>query len=868
MRKSISILLSISLICVMFMVVGLIGSAKTTAPTIVHTFNETTNSNWSMDGASVCSVGIEVQNTGAYGCVKRNFAAKHMTTDGAACDITSYTNLPDALQLMVNNNGPATDLIVILYGSMGIWWKQTVSIPADFSGTLSLPLGDFVLLHDYSRADNGVSLTAGTTFQAFLDSYKTSLVYSDYFDLYEMQLNYASVDTTVSVDFYALDMVKGSTVYPWYTFTTDGWTVDTAASITEAQPAGLTVKNNTYGDFQNQPDFAATKYMTADGTRCNISTFENLADVVTLELANYGPTVDMYFYIQSAMGMMWKYNLNIPAGFNGTLEMPLKDFTFWNYEEGNQWRGRIAKDTTMAAFIADPTANNVLVDDFDIYKVEMTFVSTDPSVLVNFRSIGMAAEEKPSTTESTSTTTTTTTATTTGSTTVTTSTTGSTSTTTTPTTTTTTGSTTVTTSTTATTAEDTKVTTSTTQSTTVPGPTTVIKEETINDFSGFDNWVVGQGGTKEKDGAALVLKNSGGAYAYIENKEDFKNAFVLTTDGKTWDGNNGIDSIRVYIKNSSAAAALRLYFIDETGLIWIQEVWVEGNSDEFVAYDFKMADFHKGNMEGELRKNCELTASAFVPWAMALNIVSVNPADEMTFSRIVKSYEIIAATTGTTGTTAPVPVEKEKVIHMFGSLQNWKVIQGGTTEIKNGSLLLKNTGGTYAAMENTEDFSGKILLTKNGKAWDGNNGIDAIRVYIKNPGAESGLRLYFFTTDGTLWIQEITVAGGSDEFVPYDFKMAAFHKNNMEGALRSELAEDLVAADFAPNLVALNLVNTDTNSQMAFSSIAKVYQALENEDALSPDSGESHLVPLMLSVMLLSAACIVLFVAFGQKQRT
>ena len=62
------------------------------------------------------------------------------------------------------------------------------------------------------------------------------------------------------------------------------------------------------------------------------------------------------------------------------------------------------------------------------------------------------------------------------------------------------------------------------------------------------------------------------------------------------------------------------------------------------------------------------------------------------------------------------------------------------------------------------------LTMDGGRGTD--NAADAIRIYIKNPGSDTVLKLHYQDEDANRWEQDITVKGGSNEFAAYDFPLA------------------------------------------------------------------------------------------------
>ena len=192
--------------------------------------------------------------------------------------------------------------------------------------------------------------------------------------------------------------------------------------------------------------------------------------------------------------------------------------------------------------------------------------------------------------------------------------------------------------------------------------------------------------------------------------------------------------------------------------------------------------------------------------------------------------------------------------------------------MENGEFVMKNTGGAYGDIKNGgtgSDFFPHIKLTTDNKAWDGKNGIDGIRLYIKNPGNAMPLQIIFTTENGTKWILRQDIAGGSDEYVPYDYALGDFHKTNLEGKQRKELT--LEELDFSIWDIEINMVSVIPEDTLYFSKMTKLQVAAEDggkdDNVNNKPTGVAGVGAAVFALAGVTGAALVLCAKKGKKSR-
>lgn len=103
-----------------------------------------------------------------------------------------------------------------------------------------------------------------------------------------------------------------------------------------------------------------------------------------------------------------------------------------------------------------------------------------------------------------------------------------------------------------------------------------------------------QSKTHAHSGENSAMFVSQGAYGCVVNQPDFNNQIRLTADGEVLeaDHSNAFDAIRIYILNPGREVVFRMQFTSSLGTAFFLDKSIP-TSEEFVAYDFPLEDFHK-----------------------------------------------------------------------------------------------------------------------------------------------------------------------------------------------------------------------------------------------------------------------------------
>ena len=572
------------------------------------------------------------------------------------------------------------------------------------------------------------------------------------------------------------------------------WMTDQGGTL-ELVSGGLTLKNGAanYGYMKNTADFNARVKLTSDGGRFG---GENAADGVRFTIRNPGETTDLIVVIGSAMAVQWKQVITVEGHSDAfvTYTCPLDRFVLEADNKGTPVF--TAEDKGVTTFTAAAAAGRLIADDYDIYEMAFNILSNVQGRALTF------------------------------------------------------------------------------------GTMDIVSGGSARTVHTFQSWLL-EGGSLASDGTGIALSNSA-AYSYMKNHADFTAAVRLTSDGARFNGSNAIDALRVYIRNPGPSVAVHVLYTSAMNVIWKKTLWVEGNSDEYVAYDCRLDELmlerdNKGTpVFTEEDKGVtsfaaaaaagRLLADDYEYYNQAFNIVSTD-TDCVLYFRALEAvnYPTAPTTTTTASTTtttsssatttttadsattttteqpaetttttssAPQTEQRTERIQAWDSLENWRVGQGGTIDLSGGALTLKNTGGAYAFAANNQDFRNRVRLTRDGEAYTGSNGIDALRLTVKNTGDAYDLMLIYVDERGYTWKQIVTIAGASEEFVGYDYPLDNFLLENADkempkGTTRREMAEAgyLTAENWPIWELMLNMVTTDPACTMSFGELLKVYTA-------------------------------------------
>lgn len=121
-------------------------------------------------------------------------------------------------------------------------------------------------------------------------------------------------------------------------------------------------------------------------------------------------------------------------------------------------------------------------------------------------------------------------------------------------------------------------------------------EETIAHYSSYaaQPGSLYQSKTHAHSGENSAMFVSQGAYGCVVNQPDFNNQIRLTADGEVLeaDHSNAFDAIRIHILNPGREVVFRMQFTSSLGTAFFLDKTIPA-SEDFVAYDFPLEDFHK-----------------------------------------------------------------------------------------------------------------------------------------------------------------------------------------------------------------------------------------------------------------------------------
>ena len=235
-----------------------------------------------------------------------------------------------------------------------------------------------------------------------------------------------------------------------------------------------------------------------------------------------------------------------------------------------------------------------------------------------------------------------------------------------------------------------------------------------------------------------------------------------------------IDLMRFYVKNTDSDVDLYVQFMDALSNWWWQSVTIKGGSDEFVAYDYPLDSFayRFSNNGTEFNLVDEGTT-----WAQAKEANKLTNDNYSTYRMyfILNTSEVgVELSVNKMSTVKYSTDDTTRFVYDFGNAGNWTEADGGTIDTVDGVAKFANT----ASYGNVESAAGLIKqLTIDGAPLNGSksNAADAIRIYVKNPGtAAVKLRFQYSDSYNVVRLNDITIAGNSDEFVAYDYKLENF----------------------------------------------------------------------------------------------
>lgn len=186
--------------------------------------------------------------------------------------------------------------------------------------------------------------------------------------------------------------------------------------------------------------------------------------------------------------------------------------------------------------------------------------------------------------------------------------------------------------------------------------------------------------------------------------------------------------------------------------------------------------------------------------------------------------------------------------YAFSEKTNWRGGDASVSVAADGMTVInKAPYGTVGS-----GFGFAKNLTADSQPYDGTNDIQALRLYVKNPGADVGLYFQFADLHHNTWWQYTTIKGGSQEYVAYDFPMKSFtYRYNYGGADYEIVARDSTweAAENAGTLKPENRVlwsvnftfgTAETDIALSFSKLDRVY---ETDTPPAPSSSDTSSTP-------------------------